>query len=164
LRHTRDQVCALLKRGGFTLRKWASNQSELSANILPDDHELACNKILKPDESLNILRISWNPALDSFQFQVSLPESLSHTKRVILSTIAKLFDPLRWITPVIIIAKIFMQQLWRLELEWDDDSQADINAMGSNLLTTRIFQWFIWTFAMGQSQIGHPTMRTSQFC
>jgi len=83
LRHTCDQVCALLKRGEFTLRKWANNQSELLADIPPDDHRLACNKILKPDESLNILGISWNPALDAFQFQVSLPESLSFIRNAL---------------------------------------------------------------------------------
>lgn len=34
--------------------------------------------------------------------------------------IAKIYDPLGWVTPVTITAKIFMQRLWRSELEWDD--------------------------------------------
>jgi len=121
LRHSREQVCALLQRGGFKLRKWASNNSDLLKDIAADDHGLACNKVLQPDENLNVLGITWNPALDVFQFQVLLPESLPRTKRTILSTIAKLFDPLGWATPVTIATKCFMQQLWRLKFAWDDD-------------------------------------------
>ncbi|XP_011877984.1 PREDICTED: uncharacterized protein LOC105567609 [Vollenhovia emeryi] len=58
LRQTRDQVCALLQRGGFQLRKWASNHSNLLADIPSDDHGLACAKILQSEESLNVLGIA----------------------------------------------------------------------------------------------------------
>jgi len=34
LRHSREQVCALLQRGGFKLRKWASNNSDLLKDML----------------------------------------------------------------------------------------------------------------------------------
>ncbi|XP_024868679.1 uncharacterized protein LOC112452619, partial [Temnothorax curvispinosus] len=55
LRIARDQLIALLRKGGFELRKWASNNSELLSDIDPANHGLACNKILKTDESLKIL-------------------------------------------------------------------------------------------------------------
>ncbi|XP_018407447.1 PREDICTED: uncharacterized protein LOC108783389 [Cyphomyrmex costatus] len=42
------------------------------------------------------------------------------TKRKALSTIAKLFDPLGFLSPIIIIAKIFIQELWTLKIGWDD--------------------------------------------
>ncbi|XP_071576355.1 uncharacterized protein [Temnothorax nylanderi] len=121
LRHMRDQLCSLLSRGGFTLRKWASNQSDLLADISEEDHGLAGHKLLHLDDHLNILGISWNPSTDSFQFRVSLPTTIPQTKRSILSTIAKLFDPLGWVTPAVIQAKIFMQSLWRSKLDWDDE-------------------------------------------
>ena len=38
----------------------------------------------------------------------------------ILSYIAKLFDPLGWLAPVTIRAKIFMQDLWKSNLKWDE--------------------------------------------
>lgn len=120
LRRSREQVCRLLANGGFTLRKWASNRSELLNDIPSDNHGLACDKMLPFDDTLSILGISWNPALDSFQFRVSLSESLPRTKRTILSAIAKLFDPLGWVTPVTVTAKIFIQNLWHLKLTWDD--------------------------------------------
>ncbi|GFW85401.1 uncharacterized protein TNCV_144461 [Trichonephila clavipes] len=38
----------------------------------------------------------------------------------VLSTIAKIFDPVGLMAPVISKAKIFLQRLWRSKLEWND--------------------------------------------
>lgn len=121
LRQIRDQLRELLQRGSFELRKWASNSVSLLSDINPENHGLACHKTLQIDENLKVLGISWSPASDVFRFQVSLVPEIPQSKRLILSTIAKLFDPLGWVTPATIKAKIFMQLLWRLKLNWDDD-------------------------------------------
>ncbi|XP_071652615.1 uncharacterized protein [Temnothorax longispinosus] len=55
-----------------------------------------------------------------FEFRVSLSDVAPNSKRSILSAIAKLYDPLGWVTPVTITAKIFMQHLWRARIAWDD--------------------------------------------
>ncbi|XP_071568475.1 uncharacterized protein [Temnothorax nylanderi] len=107
----RDQLIALLAKGGFRLRKWASNCPELLSDIDPSDHGLARDKDLHVDEPLKILGVAWNPESDSFHFRVTTPPNPGQTKRAVLSTIAKLFDPLGWVTPVIVVAKIFMQRL-----------------------------------------------------
>ncbi|GFU73225.1 uncharacterized protein TNCV_493501 [Trichonephila clavipes] len=44
----------------------------------------------------------------------------SYTKRDVLSTIAKIFDPIGLMAPVISKAKIFLQHLRRSKLEWND--------------------------------------------
>lgn len=111
-RQTRDQVIALLNKGGFSLRKWASNSLDLLDDIDPHDHGLAQSRELREDEQLKILGLAWNSACNVFQFHVSQSSTTGETKRQILSDIAKLFDPLGWMTPVIIRAKILMQQLW----------------------------------------------------
>jgi len=41
------------------------------------------------------------------------------TKRKILSEIAFLFNPLGLIGPVVTRAKIIMQKMWQLKIEWD---------------------------------------------
>ncbi|XP_077260813.1 uncharacterized protein LOC143896692 [Temnothorax americanus] len=94
LRQARTQLIAHLKKGGFELRKWASNDSELLSDIDSANHGLACNKILQTDEHLKILGISWNPAREVFQYRVAIKAHIPKTKRTILSMIAKLFDPL----------------------------------------------------------------------
>ncbi|GFX24718.1 integrase catalytic domain-containing protein [Trichonephila clavipes] len=40
---------------------------------------------------------------------------------MVLSTIARIFDPLGLLEPIITWAKIFMQRLWLLELGWSDE-------------------------------------------
>ncbi|XP_029178457.1 uncharacterized protein LOC114946196 [Nylanderia fulva] len=126
LKQTRDQVCALLGRGRFELRKWSSNSAALLNDIEVDNHGLACDRTLRIDEHLRILGISWSPSSDMFQFTVTHIPSVSKTKRSILSYVAKLFDPMGWCTPVTIAAKIFMQQLWQLKLNWDDVLPTDV--------------------------------------
>jgi hypothetical protein len=50
-----------------------------------------------------------------------LPKKTSTvTKRKILSTVASFFDPLGKINPIIVLAKIFLQHLWRLKIDWDE--------------------------------------------
>ncbi|GFV01860.1 uncharacterized protein TNCV_4978121 [Trichonephila clavipes] len=46
--------------------------------------------------------------------------TLTETKTDVLSTIAKIFDPVGLMAPVISKAKIFLQRLWRSKLEWND--------------------------------------------
>ncbi|GFS56496.1 integrase catalytic domain-containing protein [Trichonephila clavipes] len=40
---------------------------------------------------------------------------------MVLSTIARIFDPLGLLGPIITWEKIFMQRLWLLELGWSDE-------------------------------------------
>ncbi|XP_018399549.1 PREDICTED: uncharacterized protein LOC108777215 [Cyphomyrmex costatus] len=133
LRQARDQVCSLLQSGGFKLRKWASNRAELLTDIPSDDHGLACNKIMQPDERLSVLGLSWKPALDVFQVHVHVSPEVSKTKRAILSTIARLFDPMGWVAPVIVAAKILMQQLWRCGCDWDDEIPPDVQSRWTSI-------------------------------
>lgn len=148
LRQKRNQLISLLARGGFTLRKWASNSSSLLSDIDEADHGLACNKQLAADERLKILGISWNPSSDVFEFHALNPPPVPTSKRAILATIAKLYDPLGWVTPISITAKIFMQQLWRHNINWDDAVPdallarwKEIYSRLSDLNSLRIARW-----------------------
>lgn len=144
---TREQLVALLRRGGFELRKWASNSPALLSGIDPANHGLAC-KTLAADERLQILGLAWDPTRDSFQVKVSRATKIPDTKRSILSAIAKCYDPLGWITPAIITSKILMQCLWRENLGWDDPLPAsllarwhDISSQFSSLTQIQLPRW-----------------------
>ncbi|XP_025264356.1 uncharacterized protein LOC112637891 [Camponotus floridanus] len=71
--------------------------------------------------------LQWHPATDDFSFatrHIALP---SVTKRSVLSLVAQLFDPLGWLAPVVVRAKIAFQSTWLQGLEWDaplDDASA----------------------------------------
>lgn len=129
----RKQLVALLAREGFRLRKWASNCPHLLEELDPRDHGLACSKDLRPDESLQVLGISWHPGRDIFHFRISLSQESGKTKRELLSTIAKFYDPLGWVTPVLVTAKMLLQRLWSLKCDWDDEVPAPVMAEWSLL-------------------------------
>ncbi|XP_035206063.1 uncharacterized protein LOC118181090 [Stegodyphus dumicola] len=99
-RELKNQLIQLFRSCGMTLHKWNSNSPELLDS--PSTSE------------------------DEFSFKVSIKEKSSYTKRDILSTIAKLYDPLGLIGPVITKAKIFLQKLWVQKLSWDEPLFATI--------------------------------------
>ncbi|KAL6420499.1 hypothetical protein ACFW04_013834 [Cataglyphis niger] len=75
IRQARNKLNSILKRGGFILRKWASNSPCLLEDIDKADHGLATKKLLAKDEQIKILGIGWNPANNIFEFHVSLANS-----------------------------------------------------------------------------------------
>ncbi|GFU00086.1 integrase catalytic domain-containing protein [Trichonephila clavipes] len=75
---------------------------------------------LESDET-KTLGIIWNPKLDCFIFRIEQQRLTSFTKRMVLSTIARIFDPLGLLGPIITWARIFIQRLWLLELVWSDE-------------------------------------------
>jgi len=69
-----------------------------------------------------------NQCQDTFQFLCKLDtESHVVSKRVILSEVAKLFDPLSLLDPVIVIAKLILRDLWQLAIQWDESVPQDIH-------------------------------------
>ena len=64
----------------------------------------------------------WNTSSDSLTITgfPTIQLKVTITKRDFLSMIAAIFDPLGYLCPVIIKAKIFMQQLWEKNMSWDD--------------------------------------------
>ncbi|XP_038114647.1 uncharacterized protein LOC119768603 [Culex quinquefasciatus] len=126
----RKQLDEMMLRGGFKLRKWASNRQEVLAGIAEENLAISMEEInLDTDPGVKTLGLTWMPKTDTLKFQFNIPDLdkvPELTKRFILSTIALLFDPLGLLGPVIVTAKIFMQSLWTLlnpngeRLDWDE--------------------------------------------
>ncbi|XP_071629536.1 uncharacterized protein [Temnothorax longispinosus] len=146
LKETRAQLIALMKRGGFPLHKWSANSAELLQDIPADQCE-SSDRNLKEDDTLKVLGLSWSPHEDLFRFLATQCSPTVHTKRSILSFIAKLYDPLGWASPIVISAKILMQELWLRKLEWDTpipedlltrwtDYSTDLSEVLKNLVTS----------------------------
>jgi hypothetical protein len=115
------QLLDLLKRGGMNLRKWSSNCPALLESLPLELRETQLPFKIELEEGIKTLGLHWNPVSDSFSFKVELPQPPSQpTKRKLLSEMAKIFDPLGLLAPVIIRAKILFQKLWLLQLGWDD--------------------------------------------
>ncbi|GFX44380.1 integrase catalytic domain-containing protein [Trichonephila clavipes] len=69
---------------------------------------------------IKVLGVYWNPKHDCFSFRVKIDLHELNTKRDVLSTIARIYDPLGLLGPVVAKAKIFLQKLWMLKIDWTD--------------------------------------------
>ena len=102
------QLIALCKAGGFPLAKWASNHSTILQSVAPD--QVSSDPLHAfEDSTVKILGLTWNPHSEHFQFVPKLNKTTKITKRTILSEVAQLFDPLGFLSPVIVKAKMLLQ-------------------------------------------------------
>ncbi|XP_045489873.1 uncharacterized protein LOC123690524 [Pieris rapae] len=107
----------ILEKGGFKIKKWSSNSEEVLQHI-QENNKIEDSLEIKLDKVIKILGLTWDRREDAFKITVNLPLlTYPITKRSILSDIARLFDPFGWLSPVIIIAKTFIQKLW-VVLSW----------------------------------------------
>lgn len=109
----RDELIQILKTAGFELGKWSSNSSEFLKDLPEIDVKLNPLKFEVESLGIKILGLRWQPSTDSFGYHVE-PLEKKCTKRNILSEIARIFDPLGFLMPLIIYAKQIMQNLWAL--------------------------------------------------
>ncbi|XP_011881172.1 PREDICTED: uncharacterized protein LOC105569364, partial [Vollenhovia emeryi] len=124
-RAIRDEIIALLAKGGFLMRQWATNDERI-LNDLPTSM-LHTDFTVNLDRSLRNLGITWNTRDDRIYYSIH-PITVNErtTKRGVLSEIAKIFDPLGLIGPVVMYAKKLMQDLWRAKLQWDESLPQDL--------------------------------------
>lgn len=107
-----------MSKFGLNLRKWKSNSIEFLEQI---DPTIQSNSVEHTFESpCKTLGVLWHPDQDYFHFKLQINENSTLTKRIILSETAKIFDPLGWLAPCTIKAKILIQTLWLLPIGWDD--------------------------------------------
>jgi len=121
----------VLSQFGLELKKWASNIPQLLANVPLEDQ--AIGPLPFNDETLQIqvLGLKWNPTEDTFNYNVSSTKFIS-SKRAMLSMIARIFDPLGLLSPVIFYAKHQLQCAWQSGISWDERLPLDLETSWSS--------------------------------
>ncbi|XP_060518951.1 uncharacterized protein LOC132697424 [Cylas formicarius] len=123
----RDELIALLNTGGFELKKWSGNSPAVLEGILTSD--LAINplefvsKLSSP--TLRVLGLEWDAPSDTFRFKVKASDS-GCTKRLLLCNLARIFDPLGFLSPVTLLIKHIIQKIWSQKIGWDDKPSNDV--------------------------------------
>ena len=115
-----DQLTMLLSEGGFHLTKFTSNNRQV-LKALPQEERAnpSINLDLSQLPISRALGLHWDAASDTLQFKV-VPTNKPPTKRGILSTVSSLFDPLGFLGPFLLPVKVMLQELWRMDVQWDD--------------------------------------------
>lgn len=143
----------ILKEGGFNLRKFITNSRELQNRV---DQEERCQSFCGTTESYaqttlgtsqkpnqgehKVLGVLWDP--DNDHLIVSLvdvavvAETVLPTKRSVVSTVGKIYDPLGVLAPVTINFKIFFQELCQAGLTWDEPLQGTLLEKWTKLISS----------------------------
>lgn len=123
----KEELINIMSSGGYELRKWLSNSPTVLSD-LPNDHKqvpFLFDNVDNP-HSVSVLGILYDPVSDTFSYRSDLVTHNQVTKRNILSTVARMYDPNGWIGPILFWAKCFLQRLWLKGLNWDDPLDLDL--------------------------------------
>ena len=121
----RTQAREIMASAGMDLCKWRTNNKDLQAEWSKEDTEE-----IKTSSLLKVLGLVWRPETDDFIFDMT--DLLEHvkdkrpTKRSVLQTTSRIFDPIGFLSPFIIRVKILSQEMWERGLEWDEDLPKDL--------------------------------------
>ena len=101
----KPQLEELMLQANMPLQEWASNN-------------LTFNQLYRLDvlRTQNVLGIKWEPLVDKLRIapgEKLMSETPSKlTKRKVLSLVSSLFDPLGFLSTLVIRGRIFLQSLW----------------------------------------------------
>uniref|UniRef100_A0ABD2X9A7 Integrase catalytic domain-containing protein n=1 Tax=Trichogramma kaykai TaxID=54128 RepID=A0ABD2X9A7_9HYME len=93
----------VMKKAGFKLRDWEFSDQTY------------------PHSSSSVLGISWHKNDDQLSLNINFDAEAGKllSKREILAITHKIFDPLGWIAPTLLIPKLILKELWKEKLNWD---------------------------------------------
>ena len=133
-----------MAEGGFNLRKWTSNSSELMLRIVQAESQsptgVATTQASNEDKwrqfivgnsnfQPKLLGVGWNSCSDEFSFGFSelidQVDKLSPSRRSLLKVAASIFDPLGIISPFVIRLKMLFQTLCCQRADWDQPLEGD---------------------------------------
>ncbi|GFT40409.1 integrase catalytic domain-containing protein [Trichonephila clavipes] len=116
----------IMKEAGMEMRKWISNDTVLMAQWEAegfDTHPMDASIRLGTNKT-KVLGMAWQTLDDCLTLDTKgLLEFVSineNTKRFMLQTIGKIFDPLGLLSPFTIRIKCLIQELWIKKITWDE--------------------------------------------
>jgi len=106
--------------GGFKLTKWLSPSERVMLSIPAEDKSKVVHSDMPscgPEE--RVLGICWNVSCDEFFFKIDVPDT-TVTKRKVLAVTNSLYDPLGFVSPVVLLARLLYSEICSQQRGWDD--------------------------------------------
>ena len=128
-------ITELLAKGGFRLTKWVSSSPQVIQDIEDGDK---VDMSIPGQDKQRALGCIWMLSTDTLGIQSRLANE-ENTKRGVLKQMALVFDPLGFVAPYILLAKMIIQSLWTLKYDWDVELQG-----------TEIGKWKSWLSQLTQ--------------
>lgn len=113
---------SLCNKGGFNLTKWMSNSRAFLSSV-PEQERATEAKTLDLDSELPVERalgVTWCTETDTFSFNVNV-QNKPPTRRGILSVVGSVYDPLGFLAPFVLPAKLLLRDLCKDRTGWDEE-------------------------------------------
>ncbi|KAK0143565.1 hypothetical protein N1851_018305 [Merluccius polli] len=111
-----------MSAASMNLCKWVTNSPDLRSKW--EEEAMPC--ITEADSSGNVLKVLglvWRPEKDDFK---------KNTKRSVLQTSARIFDPIGFLTLFTIRLKCLFQEIWQRGIGWDKQLAPDLTKLWNN--------------------------------
>ena len=132
-KEVRQQLTELGDKAGFHIRKWISQKPEVIMDIPEADRATKVDLERREFPVTKTLGVVWIVKEDKFSFSfVPPPEELVLTKRNVLKKTASIYDPLGFLTPFVVRAKMLMQEAWMEAIGWDEELPYHLKAEWKN--------------------------------
>lgn len=129
----------------MNIREWTSNNERFMKQV-PD------HKAMRGKAETKVLGLNWNLKNDTLKLKYkenTIVKENTPTKRDVLSSLARVYDPCGFVSPLVLSAKLIFQELCKRKLKWDDKIPEDLalawsEALGQlNLITSIELQRFV---------------------
>ena len=114
----------VFQKASMNLREWSSNSKEF-LNAIPDIDKVG-------EFVTKVLGLVWNTQKDTLS-TARIENSLTSSKREALHALSQVFDPLGFFAPVMLLAKLFVQELWVKGLDWDEKLSSNLQNQWSEI-------------------------------
>ena len=139
LAHELKDLC---QRGGFNLTKFSSNSPVVVSSFPAHDRSkemkqwTGSGKCLPDERALGVV---WETSSDTLRIAVEMRNISSKplTRRGMMSAVCGLYDPLGMVSPTLLRGRLILQELCRLQVEWD-----------SEIPSARQREWMEWLMSI----------------
>ncbi|EFO85539.1 hypothetical protein CRE_29148 [Caenorhabditis remanei] len=92
------------KDANMNLREFRSNCKTVNDGIAEEDKS--------KEEDMKVLGIWWTSSEDTITMDTTFDLALTNSRRTVSSDIASKFDPMGYLTPLLLLPKLFQRELW----------------------------------------------------
>ena len=136
-----NDIDSVLAKGGFSVKGWISNKDMSKGNEKEKISDVT--KVFEGGAEVDeVLGVVWDHGTDQLRFKVR-PDLIKAsditdqttatlTKRMILSKVARIYDPIGLASAFLIRAKIGIQHLWQVGVSWDQELNPQFKISGQD--------------------------------
>ncbi|XP_053699046.1 uncharacterized protein LOC128746016 [Sabethes cyaneus] len=125
-----EDVKKIHAKGGFEIKNWISNSKKVQTTLNGEAAEAKNLDIGEEAKTEKVLGMWWSTVTDCYTYKMSsrydealLSGTRRPTKREVLRVLMMVYDPLGFISHLLMFLKVLLQEIWRTSTGWDDPIQ-----------------------------------------